>query len=64
MKTKKILFVLFALLLIAPVMHGQKSIDKLFNDFTKEKGVDHVSVGKITMTFAGLFTDVMGVNGV
>ena len=45
-------------------MHSQKSIDKLFNDFTKEKGVNHVNVGKITMTFAGLFTDVMGVSGV
>jgi len=64
MKTKKILFVLLALFLICPVMRSQKSIDQLFNDFSKEKGVTHVNVGKITMTFAGLFTDVMGVSGI
>jgi len=64
MKTKTFLFALLALFLICPVMHGQKSVDQLFNEFSKEKGVTHVSVGKITMTFAGLFTDVMGVNGI
>jgi hypothetical protein len=64
MKTKKILLVLTALVLICPVMHGQKSVDELFNKFSKEKGTTHVNVGKITMTFASLFTDVMGVTGV
>ena len=64
MKTKKILFVLLALFLIAPVMHSQKSIDQLFNEFSKEKGVVHVNVGNFTMTFVSLFKDVMGVKGV
>jgi len=54
MKTKKILFVLLALFLICPVMHSQKSVDQLFNDFSKEKGVTHVSIGKFTMTFINL----------
>lgn len=64
MKAKKILSVLFALFLISPVMHGQKSVDKLFSDFSKEKGVERVSVGKLTMTFAGFFKNLMGVNGI
>jgi hypothetical protein len=64
MKKKKILSVLLALFLITPVMHGQKSVDQLFNDFSKEKGVEHVGIGGFTMTFAGLFTDVMGVKGI
>ena len=64
MKTKKILFALLALLLICPVMHSQKSVDQLFKDFSKEKGIVSVGVGKFTMTLAGLFTDVMGVKEV
>ena len=64
MKTKKILSVLIALLLISPVMHSQKSVDKLFSEFSKEKGVEHVGIGGFTMTLAGLFTDVMGVKGI
>jgi len=65
MKTKKFLFVLLALFLTAPVMHSQKSVDQLFNDFSKEKGVTHVSIGKFTMTLVSLFQkDVKGVDGV
>ena len=65
MKTKKILFVLLALFLICPVMHSQKSVDQLFNDFSNEKGVTHVSIGKFTMTFINLFQkDVKGVDGI
>ena len=61
MKTRKILLALLALFLISPVMHSQKSIDQLFKEFTKEKGVERAGVGKFTMSIAGLFTDVMGV---
>ena len=64
MKTKKILFVLLALFLICPVMHSQKSVNQLFKEFSKEKGVEYVNVGKTTMKFASLFTDVLGVTGV
>jgi len=65
MKTKKLLLsALFALLLINPVMHGQKSVDGLLNEFSKEKGVEHVGIGKFSMKLAGLFTDVMGVKEV
>jgi len=64
MKTKKILLALLALILICPVMHSQKNVDQLFKEFSKENGVDHVSVGKFAMKIAGLFTDVMGVTGV
>ena len=65
MKTKKILFVLLALFLTAPVMRSQKSVDQLFNEFSKEKGVERVSIGKFTMKLVGLFEkDVKGVDGV
>ena len=65
MKKKKKLLVLLAILLICPVaMHSQKSVDQIFKEFSKEKGVMRVDIGKFTMTIAGLFTDVMGVNGV
>ena len=45
-------------------MHSQKNVDQLFKDFSKEKGVEHVNIGKFAMTLAGVFTDVMGVTGV
>jgi len=64
MKTKKILFALLALFFICPVMHSQKNVDQLFKEFSKEKEVEHVAIGKFTMTLAGLFKDVMGVTGI
>jgi len=64
MKTRRVLFVLLALFLVSPVMHSQKTVDQLFKEFAKEKGVDHVGIGKFTMKLAGLLTDVMGVDGV
>ena len=45
-------------------MHSQKKVDQLFNEFSKEKGITRVDIGKLAMTFAGLFTDMMGVEGV
>jgi DNA repair exonuclease SbcCD nuclease subunit len=64
MKTKTTLLILLALLFISPVMHSQKSVSQLFNNFSKEKGVVRVDVGKLTMAFASLFTDAMGVKEV
>jgi len=64
MKTKKILLALLALILTCPVMHSQKNVDQLFKEFSKENGVEHVAIGKFAMTFARLFTDVMGVTSV
>jgi len=64
MKKRTKLFTLLTLLLIGPVMYSQQNVDRLFKDFINEKGVIHVGVGKIVMSFAGLFTDMMGVNGV
>jgi len=64
MERKKIVVVLLAFLLISPVMYGQKSVDRLFTEFSKEKGVTRVGIGKFVMTFASLFTDVMGVDGI
>jgi hypothetical protein len=61
---KKTLFLLLALLLMSPVMHSQKSIEQLFNEFSNEKGVEHVNIGKFTMTFVGIFKNMMGVNGI
>jgi uncharacterized protein with FMN-binding domain len=64
MKSKKIVFILLAILLICPAMHSQKSVDQIFTEFSKEKEITRVGIGRFVMTFAGLFTDVMGVTGV
>ena len=64
MKTKKILFALLALFLISCAVQRQKSVDRLFSDFSKEKGVTRVGIGKFAMTVTGLFTDAKGVKGV
>jgi len=45
-------------------MYSQKSVDQLFNEFSKEKDVIHVSVGQFTMAMVSLFQDVMGVKSV
>ncbi|MDR2234226.1 MAG: DUF4252 domain-containing protein [Tannerella sp.] len=55
---------LTVLLLFCPTIHAQKSVDQLFNDFSKEENVQHVGIGGFTMTIAGLFHDVMGVKGI
>ena len=64
MKTKKIMSFLLTLLIVCPVIYGQKNVDQLFKEFSNTKGVDRVNVGKFTFKFASLFSDVMGVNGV
>jgi uncharacterized protein with FMN-binding domain len=64
MKTKKMTLILLALLIVCPVIHGQKNVDQLFKEFSKVNGVERVNIGNITFKFASLFTDVMGVSGV
>jgi len=64
MKSKKIIFILLALLILCPLAHSQKSVDQIFKEFRKEQGVTHIGIGKFTMTIASIFTDVMGVNGI
>jgi hypothetical protein len=43
---------------------GQKSVQKLFSECAKFKDVEHVSVGKMTMKFASLFSETMGIESV
>lgn len=62
MKTKYVLIVLIALFTQAG--YAQKNINQLFNEFSKAKDVTSVSLGNISLKFASLFTDVMGVDGV
>lgn len=38
-----------------------QSMDKLFNDFAKQKNVTHVTVGPFLMKISSLFTETMGV---
>ncbi|MDR0843941.1 MAG: DUF4252 domain-containing protein [Tannerella sp.] len=64
MKKKKVLFILLALFLLAPVSQAQTTVEQLFKDVSKAKGIEHVNLGTLTMTFAGLFQDTMGVDGV
>lgn len=37
-----------------------QSMDKLFNDFAKQKNVTHVTVGPFLMKISSLFTETMG----
>jgi len=64
MKSKKLVFILLAILLICPVIQSQKSVDQIFKEFRKEQGVTHIGIGRFTMAIASIFTDVMGVNGI
>ncbi len=53
-----------AMVVICQSAFGQKSMDQLFKEFSKAKDVSTVNIGKITMSFAGLFTETMGVDGI
>ena len=41
-----------------------KTVEQLFDNFSKEKNIVHVKLGAFTMSFARLFTDTKGVSGV
>ena len=42
----------------------KKTVEQIFNTFSKEKNTTHVSLGGFTMSLARLFTDTKGVSGV
>lgn len=52
------------LMFICQAGYSQKSIDQLFGEFSKAKGVSEVRVGKIAMGLAALFTETMGVEDI
>ena len=64
MKSKKIVFIVLAFVCFSSAMHSQQSVDRIFTEFAKEKGVVRIGLGKFTMTLASLFTNVMGVDGI
>ena len=41
-----------------------QSMNKLFNDFAKQKNVTHVTVGPFLMKISSLFTETMGVKSI
>lgn len=51
-------------LVVCQVTLAQKSVDQLFSEFSKEKSVVSVHLGKVMLGLASLFTETMGVNGV
>lgn len=51
------------LMLSCQAGYGQ-SMDKLFNDFAKQKNVTRVTVGPFLMKISSLFTETMGVNSI
>lgn len=60
MKTK--LIILLALFFVCRIGYGQKNVNQLFNEFSKYENTTKVKIGKITMAFAGFFTNTMGVD--
>ena len=64
MKSKKLVIILLTIVCFSSAMYSQQSVDRIFAEFAKEKGVVRVGLGKFTMSLASLFTDVMGVDGV
>lgn len=60
---KRTVFIL-VLALFCRIGYGQKNIDRLFNELAGQENVTRVCMGKFMMKCAGLFTDVMGVDGI
>jgi hypothetical protein len=62
---KKILCILTVLFLTCTASYGQKTVSRLFSDFSDTNGVERMNVGKLAMKFAKLFGgETMGVDGV
>jgi len=55
---------LFGLIVISQLAYSQKSVNDIFKEFSKMENVTTVTMGKFMMTFASLFTDTMGVDGI
>jgi len=51
-------------LVVCQATFSQKNVNQLFKEFSKVQSVNTVNIGKITMSFANLFTDTMGVDGI
>lgn len=56
--------VILAFLIICQAGYSQKNVEQLFKEFARAEQSDGVKLGKIFMSFAGLFTDTMGVDGI
>lgn len=55
---------LWILLIACQAGYSQKyNVDQLFKEFANIENSDNVNLGLITMAFAGMFTETMGVNG-
>ncbi|MDD2437816.1 MAG: DUF4252 domain-containing protein [Massilibacteroides sp.] len=46
------------------ISYGQKNMNQLFDKFAKVENVSHMTMGNFSIKLAGLFTDVMGVDGI
>lgn len=56
--------VLLTMIAVCQAAFGQRSVDRLFSEFSKSRDATSVNIGKITMSFASLFTETMGVDGI
>lgn len=63
MNMKKYIAIL-ALLIVCQAGYSQKNVEQLFKEFAKVENTESVKLGKFFMSFAGLFTDTMGVDGI
>jgi len=61
---KKRLIVTFVLAFVCQFGYSQKDIKQLFNEYGKYENITKVNIGKITMAFASLFKNTMGVEGI
>ncbi len=55
---------IIVLVCICQAGFAQYNVNQLFKEFSKEKATTKVSIGKIMMSFAGMFGDTMGVDGI
>ncbi len=55
---------ILTMIVVCQTAFGQKNMDQLFKEFAGTKGVNSVNIGKITLSFASLFTETMGVDGI
>ncbi len=55
---------ILAMIVVCQAAFGQKNVNQLFKEFSGMKNTSSVNIGKITMSFASLFTETMGVDGI
>jgi hypothetical protein len=56
---------ILALLLVCQAGYSQEyNVDQLFKEFSRTELSKKVKLGKIFMSFAGMFTETMGINGI